>query len=123
MIALVGLFVVGIALGILGGFFIFDGDSDSEPAEAQIDCEESRAVVDLSGDTIEEINQTETQDATFFVAILIEQRTITYAMEDQPTCFTLQERAAAQGLLSGLEVLLQTPINPVATTSDGTSEE
>jgi hypothetical protein len=55
---------------------------------------------------MDELNQTETQDRSFFAAMIVEQRSITYTMETESSCFPLAERAAAEGLLEGIRGLL-----------------
>jgi hypothetical protein len=122
---MIGVLAVGLTLGILGGIFLFDGGSDSDTAAGDasvlpIDCDEARAVVDGSIAAIDEINtSTEAQDTTFFVSILVEQRTMTFAMDAAPTCFTLQERAEAEGLIDGIRMLLSTPTAPASNNSTG----
>ena len=97
--AYVALFAIGLTLGALGGVFLLD----REPAAK---CDEAREVVDTAVANMEEINQTEEQDRSFFAAIIVEQRAITYTMNAEASCFSLTERAAAEGLLEGIRGLL-----------------
>lgn len=100
MAAFVALFAIGLVLGALGGVFLLD----REPSAS---CDEAREVIDTAEATMEEItNQAEEQDRSFFAAIIVEHGAITYAMRSEPTCFSLTERAAAEGFLEGLRGLL-----------------
>ena len=99
--AFVALFAIALTLGALGGVFLLD-------REPSVNCDEAREVVDTAVASMEEINQAEEQDQSFFAAIIVEQRAITYAMGAEPSCFSLTERAAAEGLLEGLRGLLGT---------------
>jgi hypothetical protein len=109
MLPAIVLFVVGLGLGLVGGVVLFDDSSSDDgggPVAPEVDCEEAQAVVDQAVASIDEINQSETQDVSFFAAILVEQRTITFAMDAAPSCFSLEERAGAVGLLDGIQALL-----------------
>jgi hypothetical protein len=88
-----------LAVGFVGGVYARDRQSDAS-------CDTAREVVDNSLQTLEELNLTETQDQSFFAAVIVEQRTITYAMNAESRCFSLQERAGAEGLLEGIRGLL-----------------
>ena len=77
-------------------------------------CAQVRALVDESNADIATLtDETEIQSVSFYAAVLSEQRTITFVMNEQPTCFSLEERAAAAGLLDGVQALLDDSIaNP-----------
>lgn len=70
------------------------------------DCSEARDIVDAASATMEELNETEAQDRSFLAAVIVEQRTITFTMRERPNCFSLTERATAEGLLEGIRGLL-----------------
>ena len=99
--------VCGAAIGLLVGLLVADDDGESAAEQTtRADCEQARAIVSGAGDEMAALSDTDVQDATFFSAMIVQQRSVTYAMDDAPTCFTLQDRAAANGLLAGLEGLL-----------------
>ena len=103
IVALIGVIVVGAILGL--GVALAVRDSNGSPSEE--DCAEAEAVIAASNERLGEISALETgQDASFFAAILVEQRTITFAMDAEPACFTLAERAGAEGLLAGVRALV-----------------
>jgi hypothetical protein len=116
IVVAIGVFAVGIVLGVLGGVYVVDDDSGATATTTTVApevCAEARATVDAAADTIEQLSdESEVQDATFLTAILVEQRTMTFAMDFAPTCFTLQERASAEGLIDGLSVLLTPGVLP-----------
>lgn len=118
------LLVVGLGLGVLGGVLLF-GDASSNDATngAAVECDEAQAVVDQSIGAIDEINQSETQDVSFFAAILVEQRAITFAMDAAPGCFSLDDRAGAVGLLEGIQALLAATANLPASAQSPVVEE
>ena len=95
----IGVFALGLALGVVGGVVLRDRARDAT-------CDEAREVVDRSLENMDELNQTETQDRTFFAAVIVEQRAITYTMGTASSCFPLADRAAAEGLLEGIRGLL-----------------
>lgn len=71
------------------------------------DCQEAADVVAAANANIEQIVGSEQAGGVdYFAAILVEQRTITFAMEDVPDCFSLSARAMAAGLLEGVRNLL-----------------
>lgn len=94
-----GVFALGLAVGVVGGVILRDRARDA-------DCDEAQEVVDRSVSTMEELNEAEIQDRSFFSAVIVEQRAITYTMETASSCFSLDERAAAEGLLEGIRALL-----------------
>lgn len=96
---LTGIFTLGLALGVLGGVILRDRTRDAT-------CDEAEEVVARSVENMEELNQAETQDQSFFAAVIVEQRAVTYAMDAASSCFSLDERAAAEGLLEGIRGLL-----------------
>lgn len=95
------IFVFGLLLGAVVGVVVRDRMRDA-------DCDEARAVVDRSVATMAELNETDSQDRSFYAAVIVEQRAITFAMEARPSCFSFAERAAAHGLLEGIRGLLTT---------------
>lgn len=97
--AVIGIFALGLAFGVVGGVVLRDRARDAT-------CEEAQEVVDQSVQNMEELNQAETQDQSFFSAVIVEQRAITYTMDTESSCFSLAERAAAEGLLEGIRGLL-----------------
>lgn len=113
VMGLVGMLVVGTGLGVAGAL-LFDDDGGSEQgsgvdasaASTSEECGEARAVVDASLEAMRTLNESENQDASFFAALIVEQRTVTFAMDQADDCFTLQERAGAEGLLEGIHALL-----------------
>lgn len=110
VLALVAIFAVGITIGILGALALSDDDTADTTAPATIaqeDCGEAQDVVDDANQALEELGaETEIQDSSFFAAILVQQRTVTYAMEAAPSCFTLSERAGSEGLLMAITQLI-----------------
>lgn len=98
-VMIVGLFVAGLVLGALAGVFVLDRGTGAN-------CDEARSVVDAAVENMEEINQAQEQDQSFFAAIAVEQRSVTYAMNAERSCFSLTERAQAEGLLEGIRGLL-----------------
>ena len=98
-----GILVLGLLLGV-GGVVVVDRVWNDDPSKA--DCEAARSLVDGSVKNMEELSTAEEQDKSFFAAMIVEQRTITYAMDAEPKCFSLQERAGAEGLLDGIRGLL-----------------
>lgn len=104
--------IIGAGLGLAGGALLFDDDAGSEPPAAapitvsEDTCEEARAVVDAAQAEMTAINESDNQDASFFAALIVQQRSVTFVMDETADCFTLQERAAAIGLLDGIEALL-----------------
>jgi predicted alpha-1,6-mannanase (GH76 family) len=103
IVALIGVFAIGAALGLAVALAV--RDSNGSPSEQ--DCAEAEAVIAASNERLGEISAVETeQDASFFAAILVEQRTIAFAMDAEPACFTLAERAGAEGLLDGVRALV-----------------
>ncbi|MGI9645021.1 MAG: hypothetical protein ACR2O6_06910 [Ilumatobacteraceae bacterium] len=106
-IALVGLFVV-IVLGVVAVVLI-SSDSDDTASEPTVEeCVEPEAVVTAAQENVSQLtNATEIRrDAEFYALLVSEQRTITYVMDAEPACFTLAERARANGLLDAFSGLL-----------------
>jgi len=103
VVAIGTIFVVGLVVGAAVALVV-RGRAD------RVGCDTAQSVVDTSVDRINELNDTaEQQDQSFFAAVIVEQRTITYAMDAARKCFTLSERAANEGLLEGLRGLLVVP--------------
>lgn len=107
--ALVLAAAAGLVVGAGATYAIVDRD-DGEGD----DCEASIEVVNDAIERIDTINESEVQNSTFFAALIVEQRTITYAMEDASSCFSLLDRAAAAGLLDGLQGLLAAGVSAQA---------
>lgn len=129
ILALVVVFAVGLGLGLVGGLFVFDDDDTvatsgdtATPEQPEVDCDEAQSVVDKSLGALEEIGATEEQDRSFYAAVLVEQSTIVYAMETAPSCFTLEERADAQGLFDGVKGLLDSSPTAIQTVPAATEE-
>ncbi len=118
--ALIGVFAVGALIGVVIALATQDSnDSAPTPSSSEEDCAAARAVVAAANDSIADINAADSvADASFFAAVLAEQRTITFAMDAEPTCFALAERASAEGLLDGIRALVAVaelnPGGPVA---------
>ncbi len=105
--SLAAVFLVGLVIGAVV-FTALDDDVDPAAPTAE-DCAEAMAVVDGSLVAIDEITASDaTQDESYFAAILVEQRTITFVMEERPDCFTLADRAGSAGFQRGVEALLDT---------------
>ncbi len=103
VVAIGTIFVVGLAVGAVAALVV-RGRAD------RVGCDAAHSVVDTSVERIQELNDTaEQQDQSFFAAVIVEQRTITYAMNAAPRCFTLSDRAGNEGLLEGLRALLVVP--------------
>ncbi len=104
------MFLLGGVVGLLGGLLLGDDGDASEAAstiEASVDCAEAEALVEGSATVMAAINESEVQDLGFFAALLVEQRKVVFAMEAAPSCFSLDDRADAQGLLEGIVILAQ----------------
>lgn len=107
------MFLLGGVIGLLGGLLLGEDGSDGADGSAapssdvSIDCAQAEAVVEAAVAEMSAINETEVQDASFFAALLVQQRGITFAMDAAPTCFDLGDRAAAHGLLDGIAGLMQ----------------
>lgn len=97
--ARIAAFVVALALGVAAGAYLND-------RQATAGCDEARDVVGAALATMAEINEIEVQDQSFFAALVVEQREITFTMGAAPRCFSLTERAEAEGLLEGISGLL-----------------
>ncbi len=100
-VALTLVLLLGVGLGIVGV-------AVARQFVATSNCDEARQIIDDSVAKMEQINEAEVQDRSFFAAVIVEQRTITYTMGSEPSCFSLTERAAAEGLLAGISGLLET---------------
>lgn len=100
LVPMIALFVAGLLLGALGGVFLLDRAPSAN-------CDEARDIVGVALANMEQINEAEEQDQSFFAAISVEQRTVTYTMASEPSCFSLTERAQAEGLLEGIRGLLR----------------
>ena len=104
------MFLIGGVIGLLGGLLLGD-DADERVAaptsDVAIDCAEAEALVEGSAAAMETINESEVQNASFFAALVVEQSKAVFAMEAVPTCFSLEDRGGAQGLLDGLVVLAE----------------
>ena len=107
IVALIGLFTVGAIVGISVALAVRDSTESEPTSPSEEDCEEADAVVAAANARLGEISAAETeQGASFFASVLVEQRTITFAMDAQPACFSLAERAGAEGLLDGVRALV-----------------
>ncbi len=147
IVSLIGVLVVGIVVGVVVGRAA-DGsnEADSPPATtitevddsteagspsptvSEVDCAEAQSVVDGASANLSQINADANEpSANLFAALVVEQRTITFAMDARPECFDLAVRAANAGLLDGLTLLagaaelgagapLETPGSGVAST-------
>jgi hypothetical protein len=103
VVAIGTVFVVGLAVGAFAALVV-------RARADRVGCDTAQSVVDASVDRITELNNTvEQQDQSFFAAVIVEQRTIVYAMDAAPRCFALSDRAANEGLLEGLRALLVVP--------------
>lgn len=113
--------VVGLAAGLLISNAVGDGsgpdisspeptavpattDPDA-PAPPAAECADAQAVVDESNATFDEIVTTNEEGVNYWAALLVEQQTIAYVMQQFPECFTLADRAGAIALVDGLQVL------------------
>lgn len=107
VVALIGVFVVGALIGVLVALAAnSSSDAESDPPSAD-DCADAVSVVDAAGERFADVASTPAeQDATLLAALLTEQAIIAYAMEAEPGCFSLEERATAAGLLDALEALI-----------------
>lgn len=117
IVGLVALFAIGVGLGLLGGLYVFDEESDdgrvenSDGATSEpVDCDEANAFIEEANAAMVTINEAEQQDLSFFAALIVEQRAITFAMDAAPSCFSLNERARAHGLLDGIRLLSNAPV-------------
>lgn len=97
---------IGITVGVGVGALWFDDDSDAADASISVDCDEAAGVVDAALARVEEIDASENRDPGYYAALIVEQRSIVFAMEAAPACFPLQDRAGAVGLLEGIHSLL-----------------
>ena len=111
MIAAAGIVVAVVLVGV----FLLLRDSDDESSEERDPttpttepCDGVVEAVTASQDLVGQLTGSTQvrRDADFFALVVTEQRTITYVMEERPDCFTLIERARADGLYEAFTGLL-----------------
>lgn len=106
--ALVGVFLIGLAIGAVVALAFDDGDSSGDSAPSAAECQEANDVVGASTETIAAIDETtEEQDINYFASVLVELRTAIYVMDDVPECFSIGDRARAAGFIEGVEASMR----------------
>ncbi|BAN00370.1 hypothetical protein [Ilumatobacter coccineus] len=116
------LFVLGATIGLLGGLVLADDTAETPSASDAIDCDEATDIVEAAITEIGVLETSPTQDAGFFAALIVEQRKVTFTMDAAPDCFTLADRAGANGLLAGIHALFDASTSDVSAPSTGGDE-
>lgn len=107
MVLVLTLAVGGTVGGVVGARWFGDDAADTaDGAPAAVDCDEAQGVVDDALERVAQINESEASDPSFYAALIVEQRSMVYAMDTSPSCFSLADRAGAVGLLEGIHSLL-----------------
>ncbi len=109
VVGVVVILAIGLGLGVAGGALLFGDDSGNDAANAAPTdevCAEAQAAVEVAREQLRGLNESASQDASFFAALIVEQRAITFTMDAEPSCFTIRERAEAAGFLEGVHALL-----------------
>lgn len=109
-------FLLGAVIGLLGGLVLADDEAtEALPATDSATCDEANDIVEAAVAEMGVLDSSPVQDAGFFAALIVEQRKLTYVMDEVPDCFTLADRAGAHGLLAGIDALLDAATFDAAT--------
>lgn len=94
---------LGLVVGVVIGLAV---DDDGDAGGPEVSCADARAEVNEALDAMEGIDLGESASRSDYAAMVSEQRSVTFVMDAAPECFTLGERADAEGLLDALRTFL-----------------